>query len=188
MKTDLSKGEMGLRLGELLLLAIGVAMDGMTAAIAVGLTAAYGHKKWRVALCFALSHLLFPLAGWLTVDRFFALLTRIGGPLIGVILMLLAFSRLWSAFRYHREEGGAAHLLLTAFATGLDATTVGVAMALSPPLVGAVTGCVLTAVVTFLLCLFGVTVGHRAGTRLGRSALFGGGLLLLILALRAFFC
>ena len=182
-----------MRTGELLLLAIGVAMDAMTAAIAVGLTAAYGRRKGRVSLCFALSHAVMPLIGWWLLDSLATPLARVSGWIIAAVLTFLGVSRLIQAFQYRQGERPTAHLLLTAFATGLDATTVGVTMALSPPIGilsapwGVWAGCGLTAVITFFLCLFGVTVGHRAGTRFGRSALFAGGLLLLLLAVRAVF-
>lgn len=177
--------------GELLLLAIGVGMDAMTAAIAVGLTAAYGHRRWHVSACFAVSHAVMPLLGWLTVAHLALPLARISGPVIAVLLSALGIARLIEAFRYRMGERPTAHLLLTAFATGLDATTVGVTLALSPPTgvlalpLGGWLACGVTAAVTFGMCLFGVTVGHRAGVRFGRSALFVGGLLLLLLAVRA---
>lgn len=177
--------------GELLLLAMGVGMDAMTAAIAVGLTAAYGNRAVRVSVCFAASHAVMPLVGWLTVGSVALSLARISGPVIAVLLSVLGIGRLIEAFHYRMGERPTAHLLLTAFATGLDATTVGVTMALSPPTgvlalpLGGPLGCVVTAAVTFVMCLFGVTVGHRAGTRFGRSALFAGGLLLLLLAICA---
>lgn len=177
----------------LLVLAVSVGMDGMTAAIAVGLT--IRSRRWSVliytAAWFALAHAVMPLIGWLTVGMVADALEQISGILIFLTLTLLGLYRLRQTFRPEPVASGSQHLILTAMATGMDAMTVGVTMALSPPTgllahpCGGLVGCGVTAAVAFVLCLLGVSLGSRLGERFGRAAMCTGGVLLILLGLRA---
>ncbi|MBQ3133184.1 MAG: manganese efflux pump [Clostridia bacterium] len=176
----------------LLLLAVGVGMDAMTAAVAVGLS--IGEKRatdlMKISFWFALAHAVMPLVGWLTVGSVAAALETVSGWIIFVVLLFLGICRIREAFR-KPEETPSGHLLLTALTTGLDAMSVGVTMALSPPTgllahpTGGFLGCAVTAAVTFVMCLLGTGLGTRLGARFGRPALLIGGGLLIILSLRA---
>ncbi|MBQ8495078.1 MAG: manganese efflux pump [Clostridia bacterium] len=177
----------------LLVLAIGVGVDGMTAAIAVGLTIRSRQLRTLVntAAWFAVAHAVMPLLGWLTVGMVAHALEQISGILIFLTLTLLGAYRLRQAFRPEPVAAGSQHLVLTAMATGLDAMTVGVTMALSPSTgmlthpSGGLLGCGVTALIAFVLCFLGVSLGSRLGKRFGRAAVCSGGVLLILLGLRA---
>ena len=80
------------------------------------------------------------------------------------------------------SELSAAAVFFSAFATSLDALTVGVSLcALSADII---TIAAVIAGVTFLLCMVGFLVGSRAGRHLGRYAGIFGGCVLILLALR----
>lgn len=177
----------------LLVLAVGVGMDGMTAAIAVGLTIRSRRVGVlaHVAAWFAVAHAVMPLIGWLTVGMVAHALEQISGVLIFLTLTLLGLYRLRQTFRPEPASSDAQHFILTAMATGMDAMSVGVTMALSPSTgvmahpCGGLIGCGVTAVVAFALCFLGVSLGSRLGERFGRIATGTGGVLLILLGVRA---
>ena len=179
----------------LLLLAVGVGVDAMTAAVAVGVGLPDKSRKTVVltASWFALSHAVMPLIGWLTVGTVADALEKVSGWAIFVLLLALGVCRIRDALSGVRETATHGHVLLTAAVTGLDAMSVGVTMALSPPTgvlaypTGGWLGCGVTAAVTFAMCLIGTALGSRMGERFGRPALLTGGVLLVLLSIRALF-
>ena len=71
-------------------------------------------------------------------------------------------------------------LLLQAVATSIDALSVG--FTISHYNAGeSLLACTLIGIVTFILCMCGVFIGKKAGTRLaGKASILGGGILLAI--------
>ncbi len=173
---------------ELLILAIGLSMDAMAAAVCKGLAV----RRLRVqdamitGLYFGGFQALLPLIGYLVGARFggyvvqvdhwiaFLLLTLMG---VGMIREGQATATAASASLSPRA------MLPTAFATAVDAMAVGVTFAFLPdtrigialPLIG---------LVTFILSAIGVWIGHLFGVRCRTGAALTGGVLLILMGVR----
>ena len=172
------------------LLGAGLAMDAFSVSLANGLNEPRMtlRKTCAIAGTFGFFQALMPLIGWLCVrtvaQRFTAFQKFI--PWIALTLLLfIGGSMLWEGLG--RKEGdapppavGSGGLLLQGVATSIDALSVGFTIA-EYPLASALTAALIVAGVTFLLCLTGLRLGKRFGTRLaGRASILGGVILIAI--------
>ncbi len=173
-----------------LLLGVGLAMDAFSVSLANGLREP-DMRRGRASLIagvFAVFQALMPLIGWLcvhTVLQYFQAFERF---IPWIALALLA----WIGGKMIRDslcEGedcalagklGMAQLLVQGVATSIDALSVGFTIA-SYELGAALLAAFIIALVTFALCLGGVYIGRKAGTKLaGKAGIFGGVILILI--------
>lgn len=177
-----------MRVGELLLLSVGLSMDAFAVSIGrgLGLPKVSLKNAGLVGLYFGLFQALMPVAGYyigsLWSDRIpqmdhwiaFALLAFLGGRMI------------LEALRGHKEKDKqpAADLrvgtmLALAFATSVDAFAVGVSLAfLRVSILPAVS---IIGVVTLALSMLGVKIGNVFGVRYKARAEVAGGLILILI-------
>lgn len=173
---------------ELFLIAVGLSMDAFAVAICKGLKMPKLNRKqaFVIALFFGGFQALMPFLGWVlgigfekyiaSVDHYiaFALLAFIGGKMI------------FDSFKKDEEDEDyrfdLKELLLMAIATSIDALAVGITfavlgvnVALSVSVIGAV---------TFFLSLVGVFIGHRFGARFHGKAELAGGVILVLIGLK----
>lgn len=172
------------------LLGVGLAMDAFSVSLANGLREPkMGRQKMcAVAGVFALFQALMPLLGWVCVhtvlehfrsfEKFIpwialALLGWIGGK------MLLEGLR---DEEVPEETGGVglAALLVQGVATSIDALSVGFTIAEYDALM-AIAAALIIAAVTFVICMGGLYLGKKFGTRLaGKASILGGAILIFI--------
>lgn len=173
-------------------LGIGLAVDAFSVSLANGLHAP--QMKTRnmcgMAATFAAFQALMPLFGWLcihTIVQSFRTLESLLSPIAFLLLSAIGTKMIWEGSHPRdrikdsaEPHSGIATLALQGIATSVDALSVGFTIAnydLCPALLTA--GVI--AWVTFILCLFGILIGKRVGTRLsGKAELFGGLLLIAI--------
>lgn len=170
----------------LLILAIALAMDAFAVAVAQGAAARLGWRgALRIGAAFGAAQGLMPALGW-----------ALGIVLAGVIESVdhwIAFGLLGLLGAKMIREGMAADgaappvltgnaLLLAAIATSIDAAAAGVTL----PTLGlpVLMSCAVIAIVTALLCVFGVLFGAQLGHRFGKRAEIGGGVVLIALGTR----
>lgn len=175
---------MSLPLFEILLIALGLAMDAFAVSIGAGAVRSRlaPRATFRLAFHFGLFQFLMPLAGWalgstvaawLTdVDHWiaFGLLAFVGGRMVAGGL-----GGEQEAARGPDPSKGATMVLLS-IATSVDALAVGLTLAMLG--VGILVPALIIGVVTGLLCTLGVSLGARLGQRLGRHMSIAGGLVL----------
>lgn len=172
------------------LLGAGLAMDAFSVSLANGLNEPHmtRGKTCAVAGIFGFFQALMPLVGWLCVhtiaQRFAAFQHFI--PWIALTLLLsIGGSMLLEGLRRKEGDGippavGPGGLLLQGVATSIDALSVGFTIA-EYPFPSALISALMIAAVTFLLCLTGLRLGKRFGTRLaGRASVLGGVILIAI--------
>jgi putative Mn2+ efflux pump MntP len=173
---------------ELLLISVGLAMDAFSVSVCKGLSMKKISLKGGVitALFFGVFQALMPMIGYFLGSRFaefissfshwvsFGLLAVIGGK-----MMIEAFGK------NDDEESGKEYsldikeLFLLAIATSIDALAVGIVFAAEKtPLISSVS---VIGVVTFLLSLIGVFIGHRFGSKYEKKAEFAGGAVLVLI-------
>ena len=172
------------------LLGVGLAMDAFSVSLANGLREPKmtRRKMCAVAGVFAAFQALMPLLGWLCVHTVLEHFRSFEKFIPWIALLLLCWiggKMLLEGIRGEEsemEEGGVgiAALLVQGVATSIDALSVGFTIAEYNWLMALVCA-LLIAVVTFAICLGGIALGKKFGTRLaGRAGILGGAILIFI--------
>lgn len=183
-----------------MLLGIGLAMDAFSVSMANGLQEPY-MKKRRMCLIagtFAVFQAVMPMTGWMcvhTIVEYFRTFERFIPWIALVLLSWIGGKMLLEGLRGEAdpvgEEGekpgvGAGALLVQGIATSIDALSVGFTIA-DYGFVMALVCSLIIATVTFFICISGLVIGKRFGTRLAGKASVLGGLILIAIGLEIFF-
>ncbi|MBQ2753781.1 MAG: manganese efflux pump [Firmicutes bacterium] len=178
-----------------ILLGVGLAMDAFSVSLANGLNES-NMKKWRmlkVAGVFALFQLAMPLLGWIcvsTVANYFALFEKAIPWIALVLLVYIGGKMLYDGIK-GGEEGEEVpalswgELLLQGVATSIDALSVGFTIA-EYSFDEALIACLIIGLVTFIICMTGLTIGKKAGTALAGKAGILGGVILIFIGIEIF--
>lgn len=179
-----------------ILLGIGLAMDAFSVSLANGLREP-GMKPRRmcgIALVFALFQAAMPLTGWLcvhTIVQYFAAFEKLIPWIALGLLGFIGGKMLVEARQEHDEDDTdapvltLAGLLVQGVATSIDALSVGFTIA-DYDLLAALLAAFLIAAVTFVICLGGVCLGKKVGTRLAGKAEVLGGVILIFIGIEIF--
>lgn len=179
---------------ELVLIAVGLAMDACAVSICRGL--GMQRLNLRTALVLALLfggfQALMPLVGWGLGSQLMWLIAPIDHWVAFLLLAFIGAKMLWEVF--HEDDGcdcgpvadasaiDLREFVVLAIATSIDALAAGISFAaLSVDIVPVVT---LIGVVTFALSLGGVVVGHFFGARFEKPASVTGGVVLILIGLK----
>ena len=173
-------------------LGIGLAMDACAVSMANGMneTKMKFRKILLIALMFGLFQGLMPFLGYLVGTN---TLAKIEWIIPWVALILLGFiggKMLIEGIKGNDEEEKKVSLtfktlIIQAFATSIDALTVGFTIS-NYKMNEAVVCTTLIAVITTIICVGGVFVGKKFGTKLGTKAEIFGGIILLLIGLEIF--
>ena len=184
---------------ELLLLAIGLAMDAFAVSIGNGLSMKKQNPKAALAIAFSfgLFQALMPTLGYFLgsafediirqFDHYIALvfLGFIGGNMIFDGIKDLIVDKKGKAEELSEFKLTFGKLLIQAVATSIDALIVGVSFAALPD-VNIWTAVLLIGAVTFAISLLGVFSGKKFGQLLGSKAEIFGGIILVGIGLKVF--
>lgn len=169
---------------ELFLLAVGLSMDAMAAAICKGLSAPRlkaGHAV-LTGLYFGGFQAAMPLLGYLLAHSFKDYIQQVDHWIAFVLLGLIGGHMIKESFEKAEEVNcsfSPKAMLPMAVATSIDALAVGVTFAfLNVKVVPAVT---LIGVITFLLSAVGVYIGHLFGAKFKSKAELVGGIVLILM-------
>ena len=174
---------------EALLLGVGLAMDAFSVSLANGLNE-QGMKRGKmlgVAGTFAFFQGLMPLIGWVCVHTMLQFFEAFEKYIPWIALVLLAFigaKMLIDGLSEKCEDNkcgvGIVALLVQGVATSIDALSVGFTIA-EYDFAQALVSVLIIAAVTFFICLGGIYLGKKFGTKLaGKATVFGGVILILI--------
>ena len=177
------------------LLGIGLAMDAFSVSLANGLNEA-GMKKSKmfcIAGVFALFQALMPMLGWICVHTVLQYFKVFENFIPWIALVLLAFiggKMLFEGIRNDsdNEENtsvGITALLVQGIATSIDALSVGFTIA-EYGLIMALVCAAIIAVVTFFICMTGLAIGKKVGTKFSNKAAILGGTILILIGLEIF--
>jgi len=173
-----------------ILLGVGLAMDAFSVSLANGLNEANmrSRKMLCVAGVFSFFQFAMPLIGWVcvsTIAQHFKLFEKFIPWIALILLGYIGGKMLYEGIKNNgcdecKPAVTPLALLVQGVATSIDALSVGFTIA-GYDLTGALLACLLIGVVTFFICLAGIFIGKKAGTRLaGKSCIFGGAILVLI--------
>lgn len=168
-------------------------MDAFSVSLANGLHEPEMHRRrmCAIALVFALFQAIMPLLGWICVHTVVQIFCAFEKFIPWIALGLLGFigiSMLIEGIRGEEEQApaiGLKGLLMQGIATSIDALSVGFTIA-EQNLQSAVLTCTIIAAVTFAICMAGLAIGKKAGTKLAGKAGILGGVILIIIGLEIF--
>ena len=179
-----------------ILLGVGLAMDAFSVSLANGLqdSKMKKGKMAGIAGVFAGFQALMPMLGWIcvhTVMQYFEAFEKFI-PWIALILLVYIGGKMLSDGIVNKESDaeesagvGVSALLAQGVATSIDALSVGftiadydIAMALACALI--------IAAVTFVICMGGLIIGKKFGTKLSNKAAILGGVILIFIGIEIF--
>lgn len=177
------------------LLGVGLAMDAFSVSMANGL-ADPRMSRSRMSLiagCFAFFQALMPMTGWLCVHTIAQIFTQFQQLIPWIALILLGFiggKMLLEGIRGEDEAEEAAGLgigtlLVQGVATSIDALSVGFTISEYGALMALVCSLIIAAV-TFVICMGGLVIGKRFGTKLASKASILGGVILIAIGIEIF--
>lgn len=146
-----------------------------------------------VAGVFALFQAVMPMTGWLcvhTIIRYFEAFEKFVPWIALILLLYIGGKMLLEGIRSKKEETekpkvGLAALLVQGVATSIDALSVGFTIA-EYGLVMAIVCALIIAAVTFVICMAGLEIGKKFGTRFSGKATIFGGVILIAIGLEIF--
>ena len=177
------------------LLGLGLAMDAFSVSLANGLNEPNMKKLkiFGVSGIFAFFQFAMPMIGWICVSTFAQYFAVFEKCIPWIALALLGFiggKMLYESIKNKNNEEpkpavkfGA--LLVQGIATSIDALSVGFTIA-EHTLFKALLACGIIGVVTFGICLTGILIGKKAGTKLANKAGILGGIILIVIGLEIF--
>ncbi len=177
------------------LLGVGLAMDAFSVSLANGLHEANmrTRKMAGIAGVFALFQAVMPMTGWLCVHTIVEYFRAFEKSIPWIALILLGYiggSMLLNGIRKTGEDEevpvvGVKALFIQGVATSIDALSVGFTIADYHWLMALVCSLII-AVVTFFICMIGLSLGKRFGTKLSNKADILGGTILIAIGLEIF--
>lgn len=179
------------------MLGVGLAMDAFSVSLANGLNEPKMKVKRMclIAGVFAFFQALMPLTGWFCVHnlvKFFAVFEKFI-PWIALILLAFIGGKMVLEGIQNKEEdseeGGSGLgfklLLLQGVATSIDALSVGFTIS-EYGFIMAFASALIIAAVTFVICMAGIVIGKKFGTKLANKASILGGVILIIIGFEIF--
>lgn len=173
---------------EIVLIAIGLAMDAFAVSVCKGLS--MKKMNWKkgciVALYFALFQAIMPTIGFLLGTTFTELVTQIDHWLTFILLVVIGANMLKEAFSKENErlndEVNFKTMIILALATSIDALAIGITFAfLNVNLLFSIS---IIGIITFVLSLIGVKIGNTFGYKYEKKAEAFGGIILILLGIK----
>lgn len=177
-----------------ILFGVGLAMDAFSVSLANGLNEPHMKKRkmFGIAGVFAGFQALMPLIGWVcvnTVVKYFESFEKLIPWIALILLLYIGGKMLLDGIRKKGEEEnvgvGIAALMLQGIATSIDALSVGFTISEYNWLMAFVYAMII-ALVTFIICMFGIIIGRKFGTKLADKAQILGGSILIFIGIEIF--
>ncbi len=178
-----------------ILLGVGLAMDAVSVSMANGLNEPDMRTRRMCAIAgvFAGFQALMPMLGWVclhTIVRYFDAFRQFT-PWIALILLLYIGGKMLAEGLKkgdgEEEKTGVTFmaLIVQGIATSIDALSVGFTIAEYDWLMALVCSLIIAAV-TFVICMAGLLIGKKFGTKLSQKASILGGAILIVIGLEIF--
>lgn len=179
-----------------ILFGVALAMDAFSVSLANGLNEP-GMKKdkmCKIAGTFGFFQALMPMIGWICVHTIVNCFTKFESfiPWIALALLLyIGVKMLIDGIKGEDDEEskqsglGLGALIIQGIATSIDALSVGFTIA-EYDWIHALTESLIIAVVTFIICVIGLILGKKFGTKLAGKAQILGGVILILIGIEIF--
>lgn len=173
---------------ELLLLAIGLAMDAFAVSVCKGLSVegAGGKQMFTAGIWFGGFQALMPAIGYLLGSAFTGYISAVDHWIAFVLLCFIGINMIKESFSKEEEEVGSSFgfrsMFPMAVATSIDALAVGITFAFLE--VNIITAVSAIGVITFFISALGIKIGSIFGCRFKAKAERFGGAILILLGLK----
>ncbi|MFR7989836.1 MAG: manganese efflux pump MntP family protein [Anaerovoracaceae bacterium] len=173
---------------ELLLLAIGLAMDAFAVSVCKGLSVegAGGKQMFTAGIWFGGFQALMPAVGYLLGSAFTGYISAVDHWIAFVLLCFIGINMIKESFSKEEEEVGSSFgfrsMFPMAVATSIDALAVGITFAFLE--VNIITAVSAIGVITFFISALGIKIGSIFGCRFKAKAERFGGAILILLGLK----
>ncbi len=177
------------------LLGVGLAMDAFSVSLANGLNEPHmrQNKSCGIAGVFAFFQALMPMTGWICVHTIVEYFHAFEKFIPWISLILLVFIGGKMVVEGIRSKGddvektklGFGTLMVQGVATSIDALSVGFTIS-EYGFVMALTASLIIAVITFFICITGLVIGKKFGTKFSNKASILGGVILIAIGLEIF--
>ncbi|MBO4363420.1 MAG: manganese efflux pump [Clostridia bacterium] len=184
-----------------ILLGVGLAMDAFSVSLANGLNAPKMSRGMRIAIpvTFAAFQFLMPLIGWFCVRKIAEAFKAFQPVIPWIALALLLFiggKMLIEGIRDNKNKAGDENeetgavlkpgtLMVQGVATSIDALSVGFTIE-EYGFLKALSVCLIIGGVTLVICILGLFLGRRFGTKLAGKASILGGIILIAIGIEIF--
>ncbi len=180
-----------------ILLGVGLAMDAFSVSMANGLNEPKmkAGRMGLIAGVFAVFQAIMPLTGWFCVHnlvKFFSVFQKFIPWIALGLLVFIGGKMLLEGIRGNSEEEGdngsnlgLKLLMVQGVATSIDALSVGFTISEYGFLMAFVCALII-AMVTFIICMAGIVIGKKFGTKLAGKASILGGMILILIGLEIF--
>lgn len=173
---------------ELILIAVGLAMDAFAVSVGKGLSVSRVEPRHAISagLWFGGFQALMPIAGYLLGSSFAHVVSSVDHWIAFGLLLLIGLNMiretLWGDDEGHDSDFGARKMFVMAVATSIDALTIGITLAFLN--VNIWVAAAVIGVITFALSAIGVHLGSRFGAKVGSKAGILGGVVLICLGIK----
>lgn len=178
-----------------LLLGVGLAMDAFSVSLANGLNEPKmkAPRMSLIAGVFGVFQALMPLLGWVcvhTVVEYFKSFEKFIPWIALILLGYIGGKMLYESIKGDEEEAGKealgfGTLMVQGVATSIDALSVGFTIA-DKSFLEALISVIIIAIVTFIICIAGLILGKKFGTKFAGKASILGGVILIGIGLEIF--
>ena len=173
---------------EVLLIAIGLAMDAFAVSVCKGLS--MKKMSWKkaiiVGLYFGTFQGLMPVIGYFLGTTFETLVTQIDHWIAFALLSFIGINMLKEAFSKDTENCNDnvdfKTMIVLAIATSIDALAIGITFAFLK--VNLIVSVLMIGIITFILSVIGVKIGNKFGDKYERKAETVGGLILILMGIK----
>lgn len=173
---------------EIVLIAIGLAMDAFAVSICKGLS--MKKMSWKKAVIiggyFGIFQGIMPLIGYLLGTSFESLVTKIDHWIAFGLLVFIGINMLKEAFANEAENCNDKidfkTMIILALATSIDALAVGITFAFLKTNI--IVASLIIAVITFIISVLGVKIGNKFGDKYERKAETVGALILILMGIK----
>ncbi|MEG1458149.1 MAG: manganese efflux pump MntP family protein [Acetivibrio sp.] len=174
---------------QLILIAVGLAMDAFAVSICKGLQMKRVDYKYAVLIAafFGVFQAGMPWIGWVLGRQFEKYITNVDHWIAFILLVFIGGKMIIEAFKTGEEDAGDVkydlkEILVLALATSIDALAIGITFAFLQMKI--LVPMLLIGIITFFLSIIGVLVGNRFGTKYKSKAELAGGIILILIGLK----
>lgn len=177
-----------MNLFEIIIIALGLAMDAFAVSICKGLSMKkLNYKKIMIiALYFGLFQAFMPVIGYFLGTKFSLVVEKVDHWIIFILLSIIGGNMIKESTDNEEEKRNdlvdIKTMILLAIATSIDALAVGVTFAFLK--VNLFLSITIIGIITFILSILGVIIGNKFGDKFQNKAELFGGIILIIIGLK----
>ena len=173
---------------EILLIALGVAMDAFAVSVCKGLSMKKLNIKKTIiiGLYFGISQAIMPLLGYFLGSRFQNIVMDIDHWIAFILLGFIGISMIKEAFENENEnindDVSFKIMSILAIATSIDALAIGITFAFFE--INLNLAILIIGIVTFFISILGVKIGNKFGSKYENKAEIVGGIILILIGVK----